>query len=59
MMPQICYRREASANARAVQRIIRGHIHVRIDGMEAEQLNQIANTLAGLRDREAQLRRYL
>jgi hypothetical protein len=27
--------------------------------MEAEQLNQIANTLAGLRDREAQLRRYL
>jgi hypothetical protein len=27
--------------------------------MEAEQLNQIAETLASLRDREAQLRRYL
>ncbi len=59
MMPQICHRREPSANARAVQRIIRALVHVRIDGMEAEQLNQIANTLAALRDREAQLRRYL
>jgi len=59
MMPQIRDRREASASARAARRIIRGLIHVRIDGMEAEQLNQIANTLAGLRDREAQLRRYL
>jgi hypothetical protein len=27
--------------------------------MEAEQLNQIANALAGLRERESQLRRYL
>jgi hypothetical protein len=27
--------------------------------MEAEQLNQIETTLAALRDREAQLRRYL
>ena len=27
--------------------------------MEAEQLNLIANSLAGLREREAQLRRYL
>jgi hypothetical protein len=29
------------------------------DAMEAEQLNQIASTLAGLREREAQLRRFL
>jgi hypothetical protein len=27
--------------------------------MEAEQINQIANTLDGLKDRTAQLRRYL
>jgi hypothetical protein len=27
--------------------------------MEAEQLNQIENTLSGLKDRTAQLRRYL
>jgi len=27
--------------------------------MEAEQLNAIANALAGLKDRTAQLRRYL
>jgi len=27
--------------------------------MEAEQVNQIASSLAGLKDRAAQLRRYL
>ena len=31
----------------------------RIAIMEAEQLNALSNTLTDLRDREAQLRRYL
>jgi len=53
--------RRARGGARGTRRarIIRRSKNARNDGMEAEQLNQIANTLAGLRDREAQLRRYL
>ena len=48
--------RQGSPRAR---RIIYGFHDESPDTMEAEEVNQIASALAGLRERESQLRRYL